>query len=146
MAVSAKLYGAFFTAAFNKEIDLNTDTVKFMLVNSSYTPDQDAHNYIDDVVANEVTGTNWAAGGVVVDNVTVTYDSGTNVVKIDADDISETTVTVANARYGILYVDTGTDSTSPLILYVDFDGDQSATAGTVAITWHANGAATVTVG
>ena len=85
------------------------------------------------------------AGGVVVDNVAVTYDSGTNVVKVDADDINETGVTVANARYGVLYVDTGTDSTSPLIAYVDFDGDQSATAGTVAITWHANGMATVTV-
>lgn len=144
MAVTAKLYGLFFKSTFNKEVDIETDTVKFMLTSSTYVPDQDAHQYKSSVT-NEVTGTGWAAGGVTVTGMSVAYDTATNVLKIDGVDISENPVTVAAARYGVLYVSTGVDATSPLIGYVDFDGDQSATAGTVAITWNASGIATVTI-
>jgi hypothetical protein len=145
MAVSAKLYGLFFKSLCNKEIDLDTDTIKFMMTTSSYTPDQDTHQYKSSVT-NEVTGTGWAAGGVTVGSVAVTYDTATNVLKIDAADISESGVTVANARYGVLYDSSpASDATRPLIAYVDFDGNQSATAGSVAITWNASGIATVTI-
>jgi hypothetical protein len=145
VAVTAKLYGKFFLSVMNKEVDIDTDSLKFMLASSSYTPDQDAHQYKSSVT-NEVTGTNWAAGGVALSSVTSAYDSGTNVWKLDAADINVSTVTVTGARYGILYDSSpASDATRPLIGYVDFDGDQAATAGTVAITWNANGIATVTV-
>ena len=39
------------------------------------------------------------------------------------------------ARYGIIYKDTGTDSTSLLIAYLDFGSDQVATAGSFTIDW-----------
>jgi hypothetical protein len=145
MAVSAKLYGLFVKSLANKEIDLDTDTIKLMLTSSAYTPNQDTHQYKSDVT-NEVTGTNWAAGGVTLASVTSTYDAGTNTWKLDADDVNVSTVTVANARYGVLYdASPGSDATRPLIGYIDFDGDQSATAGSVQITWNASGIATVTV-
>lgn len=145
MAVTAKLYGLFVKSLANKEIDLDTDTIKLMLTSSSYTPNQDTHQYKSDVT-NEVTGTNWAAGGVTLSSVTSTYDTSTNVWKLDAADVSVATVTVTGARYGVLYdASPGSDATRPLIGYIDFDGDQAATAGTVAVNWHANGIATITV-
>jgi hypothetical protein len=145
MAVSAKLYGLFFKSAFNKEIDLDSDTIKLMLTTSSYTPNQDTHQYKSDVT-NEVTGTGWAAGGVTLASFSVAYDTSTNVLKLDATDVAATTVTVANARYGVIYDSSpASDATRPLIAYIDFDGNQSATAGSVNITFDAAGIATVTI-
>ena len=52
----SKLYGQFLSQALNKEIDWDTDTIKVALLTNAYTPDQDAHNYLDDVITHEVTG------------------------------------------------------------------------------------------
>lgn len=144
MAVSALLYGKVFSSAFNKEIDFNSDTIKVMLCTSSYTPDQDAHDYKDDIT-NEVTGTGYTAGGATLTSCTITYTGGTNVFKLDADDVAWTTSTIT-ARYAVIYDATpGSDATRPLIGYVDFGADVVSTAGTFTIAWHANGMATVTV-
>jgi hypothetical protein len=101
MAVTAKLYGKFFTSAFNKEIDLDTDTIKIMLCTSSYTPDQDTHQYKSSVT-NEVTGTGYTATGATLASFTVAYDTSTNVIKLDATDPSWTTSTIT-ARYAVIY-------------------------------------------
>lgn len=141
---TGKFYGNAIVKAFNKEIDWNTDTIKVALVTSTYTPSQDNHDYWDDVSANEASGTGYTAGGATLANAAVSYDSGTNVVKLDADDVSWTSSTIT-ARYAVIYLSTGTASTSPLIGYVDFGSDQSSSAGTFALNWSANGIATVTV-
>lgn len=144
MAVTAFLYGNVFTAAFNKEIDFAADTIKVALATSAYTPDQDAHDYFDDIT-NEVTGTGYTAGGATLGTPTVTYTGATNVLKLDGADVSWTTSTIT-ARYAIIYDSTpGTAATNPLIAYVDFGADVSTTAGTFQITWDAAGIATVTV-
>ena len=143
MAVSAKWYGNAFLKAFNKEIDFDTDTTKVMLCTSTYVPDQDVHDYKDDVT-NEVTGTGYTAGGATLANKTIGYTAGTNVVKLDADDTSWTTSTIT-ARYAVIHVDTGTASTSPLLGYVDFGEDKSSSAGTFLIQWSADGIFKLTV-
>lgn len=143
MAVTALLYGKAFLSFTNGEIDLDTNTIKVALTTSSYTPDQDAHDYFNDVT-NEVTGTGYTAGGATLANKTVTYTSGTNVFKFDADDTTWAISTIT-ARRAVIYKDTGTASTSPLIAYVDFGADVSTAAQTFQITWHANGIFTVTV-
>ena len=144
MAVSAKFYGLAFQSAFNKEIDFNSDTIKCLLTTSTYTPDQDTHQYHSDVT-NEVTGTGYTAGGATIATPSLTYTAGTNVLKLDGGDVSWTTSTIT-ARYAVVYDDTpGTSATKPLIAYVDFGADVSSSAGTFSITWDAAGIATVTV-
>lgn len=140
---TTKTYGSLITKAFNKEIDWDTDTIKVALVTSSYTPDQDAHDYWDDVSANEASGTGYTAGGATLASKTIGYTSGTNVTKFDAADVSWTTSTIT-ARYAVVYLSTGTGSTSPLIAYVDFGSDQSSSAGTFSIVWDAAGIFTTT--
>lgn len=73
MAVTAPgyWYGSALTKLANKEVDVDSDTIKAALVSSSYTPNRDTHDYWDDVVANEVTGTNWAANGVTLTTVAI---------------------------------------------------------------------------
>jgi hypothetical protein len=141
----AKLYGSVVAKAFNKEIDLDSDTIKLALLTSSYTPNQDTHDYFDDVVANEVTGTGYTAGGATLANKSVTYDSANNVFVFDADDVTWASSTIT-ARYAVLYDATpGTNATRPLIGYVDFSSDQSSTSGNFTVTWDATGIVRITV-
>lgn len=109
-----------------------TGTVKMMFLSSAYVLDQDNHDFVNDVNANEVTGTGVAAGGVAVASITVTADAATNAAIIDFADITGINVT---GCYSVLYVDTGTASTSPLLCVTDYsDGtatDQVITAALV---------------
>lgn len=144
MAVTAFVYGKVFSAAFNKEIDLLDDTIKVALTTSSYTPDQDAHDYFNDVT-NEVSGTGYSAGGATLANDTFTYTAGSNLWTYDADDTSWATSTIT-ARYAVIYDATpGADSTRPLILYQNFGGDFTSTGGTFTIAWNASGIFTITI-
>jgi hypothetical protein len=137
------MYGLVFTAAFNKTIDADDGSVKCSLHTSTYTPNQDTHDFFNDAT-NEITGTGYTAGGVALGSPTMAYTGGTNVWNFDASDASWTGATFT-ARYAVVYYSTGTSSTSPLIMYVDFGGDQTVNAGTFTIQWNAAGLFTVTV-
>lgn len=118
--------------------DLDGDTIKIALLTSSYTPDFDAHDFFDDVSANEVgaSGT-YSAGGATL-SVTLTQDNTDNEGVFDATDVSWTSATIT-ARYAIIYKSTGVSSTSPLIALIDFGSNQTSSAGTFAITFAAEG-------
>ena len=143
MAVSAKLYGSFPAKLANGEVDWDTNTIKVALTTSSYTPNQDTHDYFDDIT-NQVVGTGYTSGGATLASKTVNYDSGTNVTTFDAADVTWSTSTIT-ARYAIIYRDTGVTSTSPLIGYVDFDADVVSSGGDFTIQWNASGIFTITV-
>ena len=141
----SKLYGNFLKQALNKEIDFDSDTIKVALLSNAYTPDQDAHDYFDDVVAHQVTGTGYTSGGNTLANKTNTYNSATNVIVLDADDVTWASSTIT-ARYAVIYDATpATDATRPLIGYVDFGSDQSSSNGNFTITWDSTGIVRVTV-
>lgn len=137
MAVSAKWYGKGFQEVLNKGVDWVDDTIKVALCTSSYTPSQDTHDYFDDIT-NEVVGTGYTAGGATLGSKTLTYTGATNMVTLDAADTTWTGSTIT-ARYAIVYVSTGTASTSLLLGYVDFGADVSTTSGTFTIAWDAIG-------
>jgi hypothetical protein len=144
MAVSAKIYGKTFLSLANKEIDWETDTIKVMLCTSSYTPDQDAHQYKSSVT-NEITGTGYTAGGATLGSAAATYTGGTNVFSLGGATVSWSTSTLT-ARYAVIYNSTpGTDATRPVVSYVDFGADVATTAGTLTITWDAAGICAITV-
>lgn len=133
--MASKAYGQFIGKALNKEIDWDNDDIRVMLVSSSYSPNQDTHDYLDDVASNEVSGTGYTAGGQSITSKTNTYDPATNTVILDAADVTWANSTVT-ARYAVIYNNTGASSSAkPLIAYVDFVSDQSSTAGNFTITW-----------
>lgn len=125
-------YGKAIQACLNGDLDLGAGTFKFALAATAYTPDVDTHDFWDDVSANEVTGTNWAAGGQTV-TVAVAQDAGNNRIYVTVSDISVATVTLSDAKHGILYKSTGVAGTSNLIGYVTFDTALAPSAGTLAI-------------
>ena len=137
--MASKVYGNAIKAAFNKEIDWDSDTIKVLLVSSAYTPNQDSHDYLDDVVANEVSGTGYTAGGQSLATKTLTYDGSTNTWKFDAADTTWANSTLT-ARYAIVYDDAGaTNATKPLIAYYDFTTDRASSNGEFTVRWSADG-------
>lgn len=118
-------------------INLKTDTIKLSLHSSSFTPDADADEFFDDV-DNEVSASGtYSAGGATLTTSISTDDTDDEGV-FDATDISFTSATIS-ARYAVVYKSTGTASTSPLVLVIDFGSTQTSTAGTFAITFAAEG-------
>lgn len=143
MAVTAFVYGGFLQSLANKEIDLDTDTLKIMLCTSTYTPNQDTHRYKSSVT-NEVTGTGYTAGGNTLTSVTVNYTAGTNTLALDAADTSWAASTIT-ARYAVIYDSSpATDATRPLIAYIDFGADVSSSGAAFNITFDAAGILTIT--
>lgn len=122
----------------NGSIDLDTDTIKVALVTSSYTPDQDTHDFFDDVTNEVAASGTYSAGGGTLANKTVTTDTTDNEGVFDADDLSFTSATIT-ARAAVIYKSTGTAGTSPLIAYIDFGADKISDAGTFTISWAAEG-------
>lgn len=143
--MAGKLYGNVMKAAFNKEVDFDSDTIKVALVSSAYTPNQDSHDYWDDVSANEVSGAGYTAGGQALTGKTVTYDSATNTTILDANDSVWAGSTVT-ARYAVVYDDSGaTAGQKALIGYQDFGSDQSSTNGNFTVQWDSTGIVRITV-
>jgi len=119
-------------------------TLKVMLATATHTPDQDAHDYINDVSANEASGTSYSAGGITLTTPTVTIDTATNTLAIDADDVTTASLSVS-CRWAVVYVDTGTPSTSPVLCYVDLSQGVGGNITCTGITWAAGGILPATV-
>jgi hypothetical protein len=148
MAVSAKWYGTPIKNIFNgaNPVDWDTDTVKVALCSASYTPDQDAHDFFNDITNELATENGYTAGGQTLTSPEVVYDSSTNEVRLKAANPSwSITGSSVSARYAIVYKSTGTGSTSPLLGYVDFGSTMTVPAGgKLGIEWDATGVLKIT--
>lgn len=144
-AVTFNLYDKFRQKQISGEggVDLNALTVKCLLVTGSYTPNQNTHDFEDDLGANEVSGTNYTAGGNAMSNM-VDTDDGSGNIDVDFDDPatwSESGAGFSNARRAIVYVDRGgASSANELIGYSnDFGSDQGNTTGDFTMAVNASG-------
>jgi hypothetical protein len=143
MAATINWYGLAFSKILNKEIDWEADAIRVSL-HHDLTPNQDTYDYWDDVVATEVSATGYTHNGALIGTPTLAYDAGTNVVKLDGDDVTWASSTI-HATHAVIYDSTpGTDATNPLIAYVTFGADQDSTNGDFKITWNAGGILTIT--
>lgn len=144
MAYTPIIYGNLGISLFSKKINYTSDTIKVALVSSSYTPNQDTHDFWDDVSANEITGTGYTTGGATLSNKTITYNSSTNKTTLDADNVTWSSCTFT-CRYVVIYCDSGTASTSALIAYIDLGADIATANGTFTLTFDGSGIMSVTV-
>jgi len=138
MAITFTAYNSFKKALLDKSIDFTNDTIKVALTTSSYTPNVDTHDNFDDIT-NECSGTGYSSGGFSLSGKATSVDTTDNEGVFDATDITNSTTTISNARYAILYKSTGVSSTSPLIGYWDLDANYSSIGGDFSFTWSAEG-------
>jgi hypothetical protein len=146
MAVTGKLYGKVFTALWNKEIDYDSDAIACTLHTSAYTPDQDVHDYVDDLTNEVAAAGGYSTGGQNLASKTVTYTGATNKHVLDAADVTWATATIT-ARTAVLSDRTpGTAATQPLIAYQNSDADVISSGGDFVVQWNASGIVEITVG
>jgi len=140
-ATTAKMYGQAVKSAFEGKINIVSDTIKVMLVTSSYTLNQDTDIYVSSVRASELIASGYTAGGFTLASKTSTYDGTSNTYTFDATDLANILTNFTGTfRYLVIYDDTpATDVEKPLIACQDFGSDQTATSGNVSITWATSG-------
>jgi len=134
--MASGIYNRFKANLMNKEVDLEADTIKVMLLDSNHSFTA-THNTLSDVSANQITGTGYTAGGAALASKAVTQAATT---KFDAADTEWTSSTIT-ASHAVIYDDTMTND--DLIASIDFGGSQSSTSGTFKIQWHADGIITL---
>lgn len=125
-----------------KVIDFLNDTIKVMLLNSShaFAASSVTNSVIGDVSANEVTGTNYSAGGATLGNKSTSVDNSGNKGVFDADDVVWASSTIS-AYHAVIYDDT--TASKYLIASIDFGGVQASVNGNFTIQWSASGILTL---
>ena len=142
--ISGKHLQNMWAGTANGVIDLDTDTIKVMLLTNTEVPATDTDDFIDDFVANEVaTGSSYSAGGPTVSPTVSTPSSG--VITIDMADlvIAQDATGFTDARYAVLYKDSGVDSTSPIFAWANLGADKSIVGGSLTLAIDAAGIFTV---
>ena len=126
------VYNQFKLKQFNGDaIDLDNDTIKVAIATSAYTVSQ-ANDFFNDIT-NEVSGTNYTAGGTAISGVTLALDGNTVEWVHNDIDWTQSASGFANGRTFVWYKDTGTPATSPLIMYMTEAADFGNVAGTLTL-------------
>lgn len=123
-------------------VNLTSDTIKVMLLNSAYTPVATA-NFITDISAVELTGTGYAAGfggsgRRALATKTLTEDDAVGVAIFDAADLTWTGITAGTAKHAAIVKEVTADADSPVLGFVSFT-QQVTAGGNLLIAWGANG-------
>lgn len=126
--MASAIYPKFKESVLQAGANLSSGTVKAALVDTGTYTYSAAHQYYSSVSG--VVGTPQTLG-------TKTFTNGV----FDAADVTYTAVTGATVEAVVLYIDTGTPSTSQLIAYIDTATGLPATpnGGDISVTWD-NGA------
>lgn len=145
MAITINRYDQFPEYFGDGGIDLDGDTFKTELYNSTHTFAQ-ANTARADVSANALaTANGYTNPGQDLASVTWVNSGGT--ITFDAADTTWTASggSIGPASDGVIYSDTSTVPATDLLAYsVDFDGDQTAGNGTdFKQTWNGSGIFTV---
>lgn len=119
------IYGLARKKFLDGDIDMLVDDIKVVLVDSGvYTVSIDADEFFDDIASVVATSGNLAS-------------KTTTLGVFDAADITFTSVTGNESEALVVYKDTGTASTSPLIAYIDGATGLPVTpnGGDITVTW-----------
>jgi hypothetical protein len=148
VAQTGALGGSLLLATHKISLWVSTITPNFddTLANSRYGAGQ----YV--AGANEVSGTGWAAGGVLLSAAAAGATSTAPTLTVspagammwDMNDIAVSSTTLTNARCCMIYADAITaPSADPAIILVDFGSNFSTVAGTFGIQWSVLGVSAI---
>jgi hypothetical protein len=128
---------------------ISADTFKIAMFTNSSSIDADTTGY---TTSNEVSGTNYTAGGEALGSVTLGLADNSSSVPTSFLDFADTTwssSTISSARGALIYNSTlstaGTGATTnhaanPSVAVINFGGDKSSSSGDFTIQYPANDA------
>lgn len=121
--------------ALMQEAAAPSGTIKLSYMQTGYTPNAGTHAFYSDISASVASG----APVETLANIDVRIDTGNSRVEVDADDVTEASITTTTDKF-VIWLDTGTPSTSPLIACLDItEGTLSPVSGTLSLTFNAEG-------
>lgn len=126
----------------NARINWLTGAVKIMLCTSTFVPNKDTTIYKSDVTGELPTANGYTLRGLALTAKTAAYDAATDTTPLDAADAVWTTGAGQTLAYRVyvIYLDTGTDASSPVIGWGVEAVDQTASnGGTATIVFDATG-------
>jgi hypothetical protein len=130
MAITTAMCTSFKQELLGGTHDLDTDSIKLALIKASPAGTYGAAttNY-SDVTGNtdEASGTNYSAGGQVLDGATISVSGTTAIVDFTDEVFADVTVSASGC---IIY---NSSKTNRAIAVIDFGGTVSATAGDLTI-------------
>lgn len=111
-----------------KQIDMDADTFKLILMASGFTFNKDSHATLADVSASELTTGNGYTGAIALTNSTVTENDSTDKAVTTFDDV---VLTASGGDIGptpgaIIYDDTTSDDT--VVGYIAFSSEITTSA------------------
>lgn len=129
MAITVAFYGLTMekiAEQVGNDVNYLTGTVKLSLHTNAYAVDRDANDFFNDATNELAAGTGYTAGGETAAGKTITYDTASDQVRWDLNDITWTFTASKTWRTGVLYIDTaGASSTDPLYAALQWDSDQT---------------------
>lgn len=139
------LYNSFKRDLLSGEVDLDTDTIKVLLLDdtTAYSPNIDTEQFVSDVkaAANEMSGTGYSRKTL---NITASQDNSNDQGVADADDLSYTGLDAGTIQCAIIFKEVSTDSDSRLIgHYESTDFPMPTNGGDVTLAINANGLLTL---
>ena len=124
MAITQALANTFKEDLMDTTANLEANTLKVALYDNTATLSSATTAY---ATANEVTGTNYTAGGEAMTGMAVTLDGSTAI--FDADNVSWANATIT-AQAAVIY---NNSLSNAAIAVLDFGGNKTSTNGTFEI-------------
>lgn len=131
------LYNAGKLAILRGDVQPLVDLLKVALVGSAYSADKDAHAVFADL-SDEVSGSGYTAGGQALSDVSLTQDDANDRAVLGAT-ASVWPVASFSARGAVLYKDSGSPATSPLLAYLDFGTLHTVSGEDFYLEWNPEG-------
>lgn len=142
MAITVSFYGLTMekiAEQVGNDVNYLTGTVKLSLHTNSYSPNRDTDNFFDDATNEVANGNGYNAGGETLAGKAITYDTASDQVRWDANDVTWTFTAGKTWRNGVMYVDTaGAASADPLYALLAWDSDQTVSTS-YTLQWDAAG-------
>lgn len=134
MASTAHAYGGAVVAALSGQLDYLGGTVKASIMTNAYTPDAINHRWWSQVSADEIADSGYAP--LTLAGKAIAWVDAAGAMVLSCDDWTWAPFTMAAAsRYMVVWVDTGTPTTSPLLCYLDWTGTFQAAGTSVVVTF-----------
>lgn len=128
----------------NFDFNNGQDAIKLALFNSTSAPSvADTTPAYGDYSANEVSGSNYTAGGATLASQSWAEASGTATFAANDVTWSQHASGPSNIWWGVLYDDTLASPAKPAVLIVDMGGAISLQDGDITVAWNSSGIFTI---
>lgn len=140
MAVTAELYSNFFKNALQGNINNleGVGALECMLLDVNHTFNE-ANEFVSDIVVNEIADVDYTRQVLTGVTVAQGLTTETNLITVDAADISFGTEVTISANYAVIYQSKTDDTDSPLMFHIDFGGLQESVDGSFVLEVNVDG-------